>query len=315
MGFVGCIPRFLKAHGSWILTALSAAGLVGTAVLVAKEAPVVEQELQKAQNEKALAEDSYYPPELTIAEKIDIAAPIYLPAVLVGGVTIGCMVGAQILNVKQQAALVAAYALLGQEFSQYRKEVRDEIGEEREKQIYISSQQKVKALQEEVKRLKAENGPQLYAIATIPGVIFEARPEHIEKVFQRMLFNLLNRSYFSLKELYKHIGLPKDVWNVQGLIQQPDEFGWDAYENQVSWGPAAVEFEIVDVERSDGKIVHIINTDIPPYRLGLDYGSTDRSPDNIYDGYDWEQTMFLAQASTDNDVETFEQPDIWTQPF
>ena len=165
-----------------------------------------------------------------------------------------------------------------------------------------------------MKRLKVENGPQLYAITTIPGVIFEARPEHIEKVFQRMLFNLLNRGYFSLEELYKHIGLPKDVWNVQGLIQQPDEFGWDAYENQVSWGPAAVEFEIVDVERSDGKIVHIINTDIPPYQLGLDYGSTDRSPDNLYDGYDWERTMFLAQASTDSDVETFEQPDFWTQP-
>ena len=47
MNFAGCIPRFLKAHGSLILTILSGFGLVATVVETAKVAPEAEKDLQE----------------------------------------------------------------------------------------------------------------------------------------------------------------------------------------------------------------------------------------------------------------------------
>lgn len=326
-GFFGCVPRFIKNHAGWILTILSCGGVVATAVLVAEEAPIVKNDIITEEDDRILDEYKKHPEfdnrlmtdeeieqitnecALTPGEKLNIALPTYLPAIIVGGLTMACMIGAQLFNVKQQAMLVGAYALLSQQFDQYRKEVRSEIGEEKENALFRASQKKVKELQEQVKKLEAENAPQLYGIATLPGVIFESRPEHINNVFYHMLFNTLNCGGFSLKELYDHIGLPKDVYKQE----EAETYGWDSYENEITYGGASVEFELVDVERSDGKVVHLINTTVPPYQLGLDYGMTDSSTDYIYEGYDCERAMFLAQASVDADVERFEKPELWIQ--
>ena len=325
--FFGCVPRFIENHAGWILTILSCGGVVATAVLVAEEAPIVKNDIQAEQDDRVLEEYKKYPAraqwemteeeidkisvagDLTLGERLNIALPTYLPAILVGGLTMACMIGAQIFNMKQQAMLVGAYALLSQQFDQYRKEVRDEIGEERESALFKASQQKVKELQEQIKKLEAENAPQLYGIATLPGVIFESRPEHINNVFHHMLFNMLNRGGFSLEELYEHIGLPKDVYN----SDEAAEYGWESYENEITYGGASVEFELVDIERPDGKVVHLINTTVPPYQLGLDYGMTDSSTDYTYEGYDCERAMFLAQASVDADIERFKKPELWIQ--
>lgn len=320
-GLMKLLPGFLKKYGGWILTGLGCVGFIGTTVLVANESPKVEEAYAEARTQKAIElgvlkdEEAFSKmlseglPELTIREKFDIAAPVYLPAFLVGMTTIGCMIGAQIFNAKQQAALVGAYALLADQFNQYRKEVREEVGEEREKELYILSRQKIKELQAKIKQLETENAPQLYAIATLPGVIFESRPEHIANVFHGMLFNLINCGAFSLEEMYKHIGIPKDVYN----SEEADEYGWDMYENEVTYGQPCVEFEIMDIQRRDGKIIHLISTSVPPYKLGMNYGSTDSSVDYLYEGFNCERAMFLAQASIDADVERFETPDIWIQ--
>ena len=326
MNIQGCIPRFLKKNGGWVLTVLSCIGVVVTAVLTADEAVKADEALKDEQFQKvekameALKESNHIlsdeeieqisaETQLTFGEKFEIAAPIYLPAFLVALTTIGCMIGAQIFNVKQQAALVGAYALLTQQFAEYRKEVRAEVGTEREKELFLSSRKKIRELQEEIERLKEENGPQLYGIATLPNVVFEAKPEHIVNVFHHMLFNMLTCGGISLIELYDHIGLPKDTFNAE----EAAKYGWCSYENEITYGCSAVEFEIVDVKREDGKTVHIINFDIPPYELGLDYGMSDSSTDYIYEGYDCERAMFLAQASVDADVERFEQPKLWIQ--
>ena len=297
MNFVGCIPRFIKAHGGWILTALSLAGFAGTTVLVANAAPEVEKEMQDAKTEKIQNGEE---PELTFGEKLEIAAPHYLPAFLTGIFTAGCMVGCQILNSKQQAALIAAYVALGQEFNQYRGEVRARIGEEEENKIYLAAQEKIHELQAEVKRLEGETKPQLYAIATLPGVIFRATPAHMYKVFYHMAWMMLQSGGISLYDLYDHIGIPECLYD----MDDAQEFGWDAYENEVSWGNPAVDFEVNDIERKDGEIVHVISTYIQPYKLGLDYGSTDSSCDNLYPGYDYDKTVFVATASIGIEDET-----------
>ena len=300
MNFIGCIPRFIKAHGGWILTALSLAGFAGTTVLVANAAPEVEQEMQDAKAEKIQNGEA---PELTFGEKFEIAAPHYLPAFLTGIFTAGCMVGCQILNSKQQAALIAAYVALGQEFNQYRGEVRARIGEEEENKIYIAAQKKIHELQDEVKRLEDEIRPHVYAIASLPGVIFRAKPSQITKAFYHLEWILVNTGELSLYDVYDYIGIPECLYDKK----EAQEYGWETYENEISWGNSAVTFDISDVKRQDGSTVHLIEMPITPYKLGLDYGYSDSSCDNLYDKYDWDTTFMCAQASINLDEEDVEE--------
>ena len=294
MGILNGILGFCKKNAGWILTGLGAAGFVTTTILVAKEAPEAEKALDEAYMEN---------PELTVFEKIDILAPIYLPAVIVGGTTLCCMFGAQIFNAKQQAALLAAYGLLGQEFANYRKAVRKEVGEEKEREIYISNQKEIKQLKNKIKRLEKSNGPELYTFASLPGVIFESTPAFMNKVFQHMLWMMIQEGGFSLLDLYEHTCLPESCYDKD----EAADHGYLIYENEITYGNAATTFEITDVKRQDGRTVHVIGTVDPPYELNMDYGGKDCSVNYLYDGYNWERACSLAQASVELDVEKFEQ--------
>lgn len=337
MGLIQMIPQFLKKNGGWVLTALSVFGLTGMAILVANEAPKAQKELEDELHWKIhhrvdelmdISEkegkdpDSWTDDEhaevydraeaetkLTFGEKFEVAAPIYLPAFLVWLLTAGCMIGAQIFNVKQQAVLVAAYGLLSEQFSNYRKNVQREIGTEKERQIYIQSQKQLKALREENAKLRQENAPHLYEFATLPGVIFEAKPEHMNNVFYHMMWVMLNQGGFSLKDLYEHVGIPKDLYNET----EAEEYGWEAYENEIAWGSPAVDFGQTDIQAQNGQTVHVLCPYYEPYRLGLDYGGEDSSLNNLYPGYEYDMAVIRAQQCIDLDIEKFEQPELWFQ--
>lgn len=64
----------------------------------------------------------------------------YAPAVVVGSASIACLTGAHVQLTRRNAALTSTLALLGQTFNEYRERVREEIGEERENQLYHCQQ-------------------------------------------------------------------------------------------------------------------------------------------------------------------------------
>ena len=239
MGFFGCVPRFLKAHAGWVLTALGSAGLVGTAVLVAKEAPVARQTIEVAalQDHEDWMRENVYPegsldpeefdiqlaenleaagewPGLSFWEKTKIAFPIYIPAILTGAGTLACFWGAQIFNVKKQAALVAAYGTLAMQFDQYREAIKAEYGEEADKKAFEISQREVKKLQKEIELQKKENGPFLYTFASLPGVIFEAKPGQVFNGLMHYNHNAMNFTEVHLAMLYRFVGLPDGSYDI-----------------------------------------------------------------------------------------------------
>lgn len=321
MGFYGCIPRFIKNHGSLILTVLSGLGLVGTVVVTAKQAPKAEKELQEEWRWKvhrrvdALmneAETNGHDPDewtddeqcdlywkaeqetsLTLTEKIKTAGPVYAPVILLGLGTLGCMAGAQILNTKQQAALLGAYALLQKDFGAYRQEIRDTYGEEADKKALTESRKKVRTLEAEVKRLEAIKSVQTFGIATLPGVIFRSDMGNIERAFLHFNRKLVLRGYADLPELYKFIGLSEEMWNF--IAKAPDEdFGWNAYLNEVQFGCSFMDYRLETVKGADGTEIYMIDFDIPPYRIdGPEYDEDD--PGEYYEGYDPKEARRMLQ--------------------
>lgn len=220
---------------------------------------------------------------LTFMEKVKVIGPIYAPVILLGLGTLGCIAGAQILNTRQQAALIGAYALLQQDFAGYRNEIRDTYGEEADKKALTESRKKNAQLESEIKRLEAIKGVETFGIATLPGVIFRSDMANIERAFLHFNRNLILRGWGDLEELYSFLGLPEEGLKI--INRAPDEiYGWNAYINEVEFGCAWFDYRLTRVETADGSPAYLIDFDIPPYQLEGD--NDDSYADRVtYEGY------------------------------
>lgn len=118
---------FFKRNGATILTCLGGAGVVATTITAVKATPKALTLLEEAKQEKG--------EELTKWEICKTTVPVYIPTVLFGVSTIACIVGANVLNKRQQAALVSAYALIENSYKEYRTKVKELYGTETDKKV------------------------------------------------------------------------------------------------------------------------------------------------------------------------------------
>lgn len=121
------ISTFLKKHSATILSIVSAAGVVITAVTTAKTTLKADKLIKEAQDKKS--------EELTAPEVFKVAAPIYIAPAVMGVLTIGCIFGANVLNKRQQAMLTSAYAVVHRAYDDYKNKVKEIYGEEAHKDI------------------------------------------------------------------------------------------------------------------------------------------------------------------------------------
>lgn len=72
---------------------------------------------------------------LTRMETIGACWRCYVPAAVTGIATIGCIFGANVLNRRQQASLVSAYALASRSLNRYKQKVKELYGEEAHRKV------------------------------------------------------------------------------------------------------------------------------------------------------------------------------------
>lgn len=121
---------FLKRNGSIILTVLGGAGVVATAVTAVKATPKAIKLIEVYEEQKG--------ENLTTLEKVKVAGPNYIPAILIGVGTITCIFGANVLNKRTQASLMSAYALIDNSYKEYKKKVTELYGVETHKETISS---------------------------------------------------------------------------------------------------------------------------------------------------------------------------------
>ena len=121
------LKMFVKKNGPTILTCIGSVGVVITSVMAIKATPEAIVLLEDARAEKG--------DDLTKFEKVMVAGPAYIPTIIVGTSTIACVFGANILNQRQQAALMSAYALLDSTYKEYQSKVVDLYSEEADSRV------------------------------------------------------------------------------------------------------------------------------------------------------------------------------------
>lgn len=199
--------QFWHRNGSTILTVLGGVGVVATSVLAVKATPKAMQLIEEAKEEKG--------DELTKWEIVQVSAPTFIPAAVLGTATVMCIFGANLLNKRQQASLASAYGLLNSSYTEYKKKVIELYGDDAEAKVREEIA-KDHYNEEEFEVVDEGDGKVLY-YDEYSRRYFRATPlavKHAEYEINKML---TNGYYVYLNEFYQLLGIDEtDYGNFMG---------------------------------------------------------------------------------------------------
>ena len=150
----GTIRLGWKTYGPTIMVGVGITGFIATSVLAAKETPKALEIIEETDEEvkdlkhdvEELSKDGedhteeidWYHKEITHAyfRCAGGVAKAYLPAVLTGIFSCGCVLGGYGTMFRRCSGLAAAFNSLYDNFNDYRGRVRGELGDEREDMLY-----------------------------------------------------------------------------------------------------------------------------------------------------------------------------------
>lgn len=223
---------YLKRSSPTILTCVSVIGVIATSVMAVKATPKAMMLLEQATDEKG--------EKLTKLEVVRVVGPVYIPALAIGVSTISCIFGANILNKRNQASLVSAYAMLSESYKQYKGAANTVYGEDADSKIkaqmakdtYISdgwgySVYSPDLDSESEKILCYDLFSQRYFTSTMAAVL--NAQYHVNR-------NLQLRGEVSINEFYEFLGIDKIEngnnigWNINELIE--DGTIWLDFDNK-----------------------------------------------------------------------------------
>lgn len=219
------VKTVLSNHSPEILTGLGVAGMITTTILAVSATPKALDLIAEAEDKKAENEHNDH---LTKLETVKAAWKPYIPAAITGVTSIACLIGANSVHSKQNAALATAYNLSATALAEYKQKVIETVGEKKEQTI------REKLAKEHIEKEPANpstiivsgNG-KTRCFDTITKRRFVSDIETIKRIVNELNRRMVSGDdYISLNEFYYALDLDgvsigDDLgWNVaRGLIE------------------------------------------------------------------------------------------------
>jgi len=193
----------ISKNSPHILTGLGCAGVLSTAILAVKATP---KALAILEEEEKYRERKHFLP-LTKFEKVKMTWQCYIPAGVLGVTTIGCIIGANTVHTRRNAAIASMYALSETAFREYKTKVIEEIGKPKEARI-----------RDEIARDHIKNNPHTNGVTFVgsgevlcydklSGRYFASSYETIRQKVNDLNYRLRNEMNISLNDLYYELSL------------------------------------------------------------------------------------------------------------
>lgn len=213
--FFDAAKKTVSRRSPEILIALGVTGFISTTVLAVKATP--KALLLIAAKKKAEGKT-----ELTVKETVQATWKCYVPAVVTGTVSTACIIGANSVNAKRNAALATAYKISETAFREFKEKTIETVGEK-----------KVQTIREKIAQDKVDKNPPEKTGKSIiitgngttlclDGVFnqyFESSKDAIERGVNAVNYRMLSEQYVSLNDLYDEIGVDR--------IEVGDMVGWN----------------------------------------------------------------------------------------
>lgn len=251
---------YIKKYSPVALSCIASVGVVVTAVVAVKATPKAVVKIH-ADSRKNHDGDPY---AYTKKEAVASAWKCYIPAVAIGASTIACIMGANALNRRQQAALTSAYALVQNSYKEYKDKLKELYGEETHNAIVDSiMSEKCKDVSIYTPGIWASSSSLDFGEGMEPEIVrtfydsFSQRyfETTIEKVIQAEYH--LNRNFMffgtiALNDFYEFLGLEKTDFG--------DTVGWSNVNGDIYW----IDFNHRRVTLEDGMEIYIIDMVFEP---------------------------------------------------
>lgn len=218
------LQEFATENSTTILTAAGVVGTVATAVLAGragiKAADIIrEEELKHIHPEgttDAIDSDTM---GLSRGKKIMLAGPQFIPAVVTGGVTVGCIIMSHRMSAQKAAALAAAYGIVQRDFSEYKDKVNEKLTGAKKEQV-----------KDELAQDRVNNSTGYEKIVVIDGNEVLCYDEPNDRYF-RGTMEKINRAVNSVNaEIMNHGSAPSSHFYDELELKAPtwtENLGWN----------------------------------------------------------------------------------------
>lgn len=240
--------KFLTKNGPTILSVIGSVGVVATAVATGYASVEASKEIEnKKEQRDTNAEVSKY-------EIIKDSCPKFKYAVILGATTVCCILGANALNRKQQASMIAAYAFLEERYRKYRLKMCEIYGEESDNDI------RMRMAKDELKPTNQPNGETFYD--ELSGVMFESTTQDVQNGIYHLNRLFVLRGYVTASDYFEALGI--DIDKVPKNIL---DTGWEEYTFEAQYGYRWIDFYLTEQKMSDDDTFtcNIIHLPVQPY--------------------------------------------------
>lgn len=234
--------KFLRKHGGTLLAVAASVG-VGLTAYKTHKAAVKATTLMVMNKDEIMSKK----------EVVQECWKFYIPAAILGGGTIACILGSNALNKKQIASLTAAYMALGKTYQEYRRQVAERIGSEAEADILEKS--KVEEPAEEDKKL--------LCYEPFSNRYFHATEAELYDAFYQVNRDFSLNGEVSINNLYSYLGLD--------YLPEKDDMGWCSDYMINEWEYFWIDFVANKQTTDDGLEVYQVYAFQPPIPDYLDY--------------------------------------------
>lgn len=217
----GCIPKAAKTvwlaakkHSPELLTGIGIAGMVTTVVLAVRATP---KALRLIDEKKADIPEENIPQ----IEAVKAAWKVYVPAVLTGILSTICLIGANSVNQRRNAAIAAAYSLSESALKEYREKVVETIGERKEQAIRDDIA-KDKIIENPVREVIVSDRGSTLCYDSLSGRYFKSDIEKLRRIVNDLNRRMRDEMFISLNDFYCAVDNP-DL----GPTKLGDSLGWN----------------------------------------------------------------------------------------
>jgi hypothetical protein len=221
------LGRSIDRNSPTILTALGVAGVVSTVIFAVKGTIKATRIINEAgamridAYEEQAGEVAYPDPLFTPEEVAKMVWREYIPTAIMGLTTITCIVSANHISLRRNAALVSLLSIAETAAREYQAKVVDQIGEKREEKIRSDiAQDHLDQNPASTKTIVFTGNGNYLCFDDFSKRYFRSDVEEIRRAVNQFNQHLLREGWLGINEFYDELGLEP--------IELGDEFGWIA---------------------------------------------------------------------------------------
>ena len=206
--------KIIKKRSPDILIGLGISGMILTTISAVKATPkairlVDEREIKDGKR-------------LTNTEIVETTWKCYIPSAITGVCSIACLIGANSINARRNAALAAAYDISLQDLSDYKKKALEVVGDKKEEMIRdeVAKEHLIADRVESMPIISTGRG-KVPCYDYLTKRLFESDMETLRKAENNLNKRLREEDCITLNDFFLEIGL-EETDEIIG-----DTLGWD----------------------------------------------------------------------------------------